>query len=127
MFQISVIDDDEHLRNAIKNLVQSLGYCVYTFASAEEFLRSPNANDTSCLITDIQMPGMSGVDLQARLTDHGHRASVIFITAYPDERVQALALKAGAVCCLNKPFDGKALIECLDEAMRRYSIRTDED
>ncbi|WOJ89336.1 response regulator [Methylocapsa polymorpha] len=124
---ISVIDDDEHMCSATKNLVQSLGYSVYAFSSAEEFLRSPRSSDTSCLITDIQMPGMSGIELQAHLIDQGRLASIIFITAYPDEGLRARALEAGAICFLNKPFHRQALIECLDEAVRRHSVRGDED
>jgi FixJ family two-component response regulator len=124
---ISVIDDDEHMRNATENLVQSLGFSVSAFASAEEFLQSPRASETSCLIVDIRMPGMSGLELQAHLIGQGHRASIIFITAYPDESVKKRALKAGAVCFLRKPFDGQTLIECLNESLRRHSDRAAEN
>ena len=99
--------------------MRSLGYSAYAFASAEEFLQSPHLNDTSCLISDIQMPGMSGIELQNHLVTRGHRTPIIFITAFPDANIQAQALKAGAICFLNKPVDGKTLMKFLDEALRR--------
>jgi FixJ family two-component response regulator len=114
---ISIIDDDGSVRTAIYNLVRSLGYIVHTFASAEEFLRSPQLNGTSCVIADVQMPTMSGVELQTLLLAQGHRVPFIFITAFPVESVRARALKAGAICFLTKPFDGETLIECLDVAL----------
>jgi FixJ family two-component response regulator len=114
---ISIIDDDGSVRVAIHNLVRSLGYIVHAFASAEEFLRSPHLNGTSCVIADVQMPTMSGVELQTLLLAQGHRVPFIFITAFPVESVRARALKAGATCFLTKPFDGEALIQCLDAAL----------
>jgi FixJ family two-component response regulator len=102
---ISIIDDDASVRAATDNLLRSLGYTVNTFVSAEEFLRSIHLNDTSCVIADVQMPGMSGVDLQARLLAQGHRVPFIFITAFPEETIRARALKAGAICFLTKPFN----------------------
>jgi FixJ family two-component response regulator len=114
---ISIIDDDGSVRAAIYNLVRSLGYIVHAFASAEEFLRSPQLNGTSCVIADIQMPAMSGVELQAFLLAQGHRVPFIFITAFPVESVRARALKAGAICFLTKSFDGETLIKCLDVAL----------
>ena len=93
------------------------GLVAYGFASAEEFLRSPHAADTSCLITDVRMPGMSGVDLQSHLIAQGKRVPVIFITAFPEESVRARALDAGAVCFLTKPFDGLTLIKYLETAL----------
>jgi FixJ family two-component response regulator len=116
---ISIIDDDASVRAATDNLLRSLGYTVYTFDSAEEFLRSTHCNDTSCVIADVQMPGMSGVDLQARLLTQRHRLPFIFITAFPEETIRARALKAGAICFLTKPFDRLTLIKCLDAALER--------
>jgi FixJ family two-component response regulator len=123
---ISIIDDDASLRAATDNLLRSLGYTVYTFASAEEFLRSAHFNDTSCVIADVQMPGMSGVDLQAHLLTQGHSVPFIFMTAFPEEAVRARALKAGAICFLTKPFDRLTLIRYLDAALERQGGGTGE-
>jgi FixJ family two-component response regulator len=124
---ISVVDDDDNMRRAIENLLQSLGYRVHGFASAEAFLRSPYADDTACLISDIAMPEMNGLELQRRLNDQGHRASILFITAYFDQSTERRALNAGAICVLGKPFDSKDLIECLAEALKRYRERTSQN
>lgn len=115
---ISIVDDDESIRIAMSSLVRSLGYVAYTFTSAEDFLRSPRVNETSCLITDVQMPGMNGVELQARLRAKGLRMPIVFITAYPDERTRARSLNGGAVCYLTKPFDEQTLIGCLERALQ---------
>jgi FixJ family two-component response regulator len=115
---ISIIDDDGSVRAATGNLVRSLGYIVHAFASAGEFLRSPHLNDTSCVIADVQMPAMSGLELQARLLAEGYRVPFIFITAFSADNVRAQALKAGASCFRTKPFTGEALINCLDVALR---------
>jgi FixJ family two-component response regulator len=123
---ISIIDDDASVRAATDNLLRSLGYTVYVFASAEEFLRSTHLNDTSCVIADIQMPGMSGVDLQARLLAQGYSVPFIFITAFPEETIRARALKAGAICFLTKPFDRLTLIRCLDAALEKHGGGTGE-
>jgi FixJ family two-component response regulator len=117
---ISIIDDDESVRVTTTKFVRLHGFVTYTFASAEEFLRSPHVNGTSCLITDIQMPGMNGVELQDHLIAQGRRMPVIFITAFPEEGRQARALAAGAVCVLSKPFDGQTLIDRLNEALTRH-------
>ena len=93
---IAIVDDDEALREAMECFVQSLGYNVSTFGSAEEFLKSEQVSKTSCLITDLHMPGLSGLDLQDRLIATGHRFPIIFITGYPDENVRVRAMKAGA-------------------------------
>src|ERR1700735_5682068 len=116
---ISVVDDHASVRVGTENLLNSLGYTVHTFASAEEFLRSAHFSDTSCVITDVQMPAMTGVELQALLLAQGHHVPFIFITAFPDETVRARALRAGAICFLTKPFDRLTLIKCLDTALER--------
>jgi FixJ family two-component response regulator len=116
---ISIIDDDESVRLATKRLVRSLGFIGHTFASAGEFLQSARLNDTSCVIADVQMPGMSGVELQSLLLSRGNHTPMIFITAFPDERVRARVLEAGAICFLSKPFDGPRLIQCLETALKR--------
>lgn len=115
---ISIVDDDGSVRAATYNLVRSLGYVVHTFASAEEFLRSPHLNDTSCVIADVQMPTMSGLELQAHLHAEGYRLPFIFITAFSVDNARARALSAGATCFLAKPFAGEALINCLDIALQ---------
>jgi len=120
---IAIVDDDASVREATKGLVRSLGYLAATFASAEEYLASDRVHDTSCLITDVQMPGMSGVDLQGRLIAEGRRTPMIFMTAYPDERIRARAMEAGAVGFLNKPFNDEHLIEFLDKALDDASSR----
>jgi FixJ family two-component response regulator len=114
---ISIIDDDGSVRAATRNLVRSLGYVVHTFASAEDFLCSPHLNDTSCVITDVRMPDMSGLDLQAHLLATGQTFPFIFVTAFSVESDRDRAMKAGATCFLSKPFDGEALIQCLETAL----------
>ena len=94
---IVVVDDDEAVRNAIQSLVRALGYRASTFASADEFLKSEQVHDTSCLITDVQMPGLTGIDLQDHLIAQGHRIPIIFMTGFPEDGVRARAMKAGAV------------------------------
>jgi FixJ family two-component response regulator len=114
---ISVVDDDASVRVATNNLLRSRGYIVHTFASAEEFLGSPYLDETSCVIADVQMSAMSGLDLLTEMRVKGRASPFIFITAYPDESIRARALKAGAVCFLAKPFAVHRLIECLEAAL----------
>ena len=114
---ISIIDDDESMRCAMKSLVTSLGLDAYAFASAEAFLQSPHLDDTSCLITDLQMPGLSGVELQKSLLAQGHRIPIIFMTAFPEERMRARAIEAGALGFLSKPFESETLIKLIDKAI----------
>lgn len=114
---VAIIDDDESVRVATASLVRSLGLKTSTFASAEEFLRSPLRDTSDCVITDVQMPGMSGIELQARLRASGSRLPLIFITAFPEEHVRRQATEAGASGFLAKPFDGGAMIACLDAAL----------
>lgn len=115
---ISIVDDNESVREATKALIRSLGYATATFASAEEYLRSDRTRDTSCLIADVQMPGLSGVELQDRLIAGGKRTPVIFMTAFPEENIRARVLKAGAFGYLSKPFNDECLIKCLDAALK---------
>ena len=117
---IAIIDDDESVRVTTDSLVRSLGYIVHTFASAEEFLRSNCLDDFSCVIADVQMPGMSGVQLQDHLRAQGYRVPFIFFTAFPDEKIRAQALAAGAICYLTKPFDGDGLIQFLQAALKTH-------
>jgi FixJ family two-component response regulator len=117
---VAIIDDDASVRATTDSLVRSLGCVVYTFASAEEFLRSNRLDDFSCVIADVQMPGLSGVELQASLITQGYRVPFIFFTAFPDERVRAQALKAGAICYLTKPFHGDSLVQGLQVALNKH-------
>jgi FixJ family two-component response regulator len=114
---ISIIDDDEEIREATKALLRSLGYRAATFASAEEFLQSDSLGNTACLIADVQMPGLSGVDLQHWLMTRGVKIPTIFITAFPENGARARAMKAGAVGFLCKPFSEDSLLKCLDSAV----------
>jgi FixJ family two-component response regulator len=116
---ISVIDDDASVRAATNNLLSSRGYIVRTFASAGDFLQSDRLQDSSCVVADVQMPAMSGLDLLTHMRDKGYVAPFIFITAFPEESVRVRALKAGAICFLAKPFAGPALISCLKAALNQ--------
>jgi FixJ family two-component response regulator len=115
---ISIVDDDAAVRNATKTLVRSLGYRVATFSSAEEFLGSERLHDTSCLISDLNMPGLNGVELQDRLAVGGHRIPMIFITAFPDDRMRDRAMRSGAISFMSKPYSEANLIVCLDRALK---------
>ena len=114
---ISIIDDDPSFRGAIANLIRSLGHSVAAFDSAEEFLRSDRVSDTDCLISDIRMPGISGIELQRDLLGKGYRLPIIFVTANPTEKARKQALAAGAIGFLNKPFSEDTLIAFLDQAL----------
>jgi FixJ family two-component response regulator len=96
-----------------------MGFSAYAFASAQEFLSSRRLSDTSCVIADVEMPGMNGVELQDYLIANGHGTPIIFITAFPQDRVRERAMKAGAVCFLSKPFDVSRLLECVEQALTR--------
>ena len=114
---ISIIDDDESMRCALKSLVTSLGFKAYTFASAQQYLDSPRLDDTSCLISDLQMPGLNGIELQQSLLAQGRHIPIIFVTAFPEERMRARAIEAGALGFLGKPFDSSKLVELIDKAL----------
>jgi FixJ family two-component response regulator len=120
---ISIIDDDESVREATKSLVRALGYKAAVFASAEEYLQSDRLDDSSCLITDLHMPGMSGADLQDRLIADGRQIPMIFMTAYYEEKVRDRVIDAGAYGFLRKPFDEESLVECLDKALTASSSK----
>ena len=114
---ISIIDDDASMRNATRRLVKSLGLNANTFASAEEFLDSDGVRDTSCVITDMQMPGLSGAELQGYLLARGVTTPIIFVTAFPEAGLRKRVLDAGAVGFLSKPFEEEHLISCLKTAL----------
>jgi len=114
---ISIIDDDPSVRLATQSLVRSLGHTAEVFCSAEEYLQSGRVGDSSCVITDLHMPGMNGADLQNRLIADGHPIPMIFVTAYFDEQTRAQVIDAGAFGFLRKPFADERLVECLDRAL----------
>jgi FixJ family two-component response regulator len=115
---LSVVDDDASVRKATGRLIKSFGFTVEIFGSGEEFLLSGSLRVTSCLVLDLQMPGMSGLQLQSHLVAAGYRIPIIFITAYPDERTRAQALEAGAVDFLTKPFGEEALLSGIRSALK---------
>jgi FixJ family two-component response regulator len=119
---ISIVDDDALARDGIRELVESLGYKSATFMSAEHFLEDGLIAETTCLITDLQMPGLSGLELQQALRSQGYHTPVILITAYPNEKHQTRALNNGAIGFLTKPFDERLLIECLTTAIELRSF-----
>ena len=114
---IVIVDDDESMRSALQGLMKEAGFQAITFASAEEFLNSGEQKGTACLITDIRMPGMSGLDLQSKLNRDRIRVPIIFITALGDEKLRMQALRAGAVEFLSKPFDDDALLDTVRAAL----------
>ena len=114
---IAIVDDDEAVRSALEGLMRSAGLQTRSIASAEEFLESGLHPDTGCLIADIRMPGMSGLELQAKLNSENCRIPTIFITAHGDERMRMQALRAGAVEFLAKPFDDEALLDSVRAAL----------
>jgi FixJ family two-component response regulator len=116
---ICIVDDDVCSRAGIEGLVRSLGYVAVTFASAEDFLGSNYVNDTFCLITDVHLPGLSGVELHRRLLDDDFTAPNIFVSGLADEMIRSEALSAGTVGLLSKPFGQKSLIDCLKIALTR--------
>jgi FixJ family two-component response regulator len=114
---IAIVDDDEAIRSALEGLMRSAGLQARSFASAEEFLESGLHQKTGCLIVDIRMPGMSGLELQAKLSSENCRIPTIFITAHGDERMRMQALRAGAVEFLAKPFDDEVLLDSVRAAL----------
>jgi CheY-like chemotaxis protein len=115
---VSVVDDDESIRESLPDLLNEFGFAARVFSSAEAFLSSDCVDETSCLILDVMMPGMTGLDLQQELTRRGHEIPVIFITARKDQAIRARAFKQGAVKFLNKPFSDTALLEALNKAVQ---------
>jgi FixJ family two-component response regulator len=116
---VSVIEDDESYRVAVQRLLKSAGFPVQSFGSAEAFLNSGQQNETGCLIADIRMPGMSGLELQSKLNSDHCAIPTIFITAHGDEKMRLQAMRGGAVKFLTKPFDGEILLEAVRVALKR--------
>ena len=115
---VSIVDDDPLFRESMLKLVKLLGYTVEEFPSAADFLKSQSLSDTACLLADIHMPGMTGVELHGRLVKMGYAIPTILVTAYPDEVVRNQALQDGVVCYLSKPFDDEDLDRCLRSALK---------
>jgi FixJ family two-component response regulator len=114
---VAIVDDDDSMRSALQGLLQSAEFAARSFASAEEFLKSGQHHQIACLIADIRMPGMSGLELQAHLNAEHCRVPIIFITAHGDEKMRMQALRAGAVEFMAKPFDDVALLESVRAAL----------
>jgi FixJ family two-component response regulator len=117
---VSIVDDDVVVGEATKDLLRSHGYSAAAFVSAEDFLSSGRIGETSCLITDVRMPGMSGFELQQQLIADGYDIPIIFMTALPEESVQEEALVAGAYGFLKKPYQEQYLISCVEAALRLF-------
>jgi FixJ family two-component response regulator len=114
---VSVVEDDQFFRESMGRLMKSLGYTVEAFSSAPDFLASPRLSETACLIADVHMPAMTGVELYRRLIDAGHAIPTILVTAYPNDADRERALDDGVVCYLSKPVDEERLIRCLQSAL----------
>jgi len=114
---IAIVDDDESMRNSTKDLLESAGFLAATFQSAESFLKSRHLHRFACLVTDMLMPGMTGLELYRDLVASGNAIPTILITAYPDDRAQAGALKGGIACYLIKPFTADKLLGCIRRAL----------
>jgi FixJ family two-component response regulator len=117
---IAIVDDDELARDGMRELVESLGYAAATFTSAEHFLQSAVIAQVTCLITDLQLPGQSGLELQKALRSRGYQMPVILVTAYPNDKDRTRALNNGALEFLSKPFDDRWLMECLTDAIKLH-------
>jgi FixJ family two-component response regulator len=115
---VSVVEDDPSFRDSMRRLLRSLGHNVEAFSSAADFLASPRLVETACLIADVHMPGMTGVELYRHLVEAGHTIPTILVTAYPNNVDRARALADGAVCYLRKPVDEKDLRRCIHAALR---------
>jgi FixJ family two-component response regulator len=115
---ISIVDDDDALRNSLDDLIRSIGFRTQGFPSAEAFLSSNQACDTACLILDVRMPGMNGLDLQRQMVAANWRTPIIFITSHADDGARERALEAGAVAFLYKPFREEELLNAIDAALK---------
>ena len=118
---IAIVDDDGSVRDALTSLMNSLGYQAMPYSSADEFVKSAERGRTACLITDVNMPGLTGPQLHEQLIKAGERIPTIFVTAYPDGAAHKRALQAGVQCYLTKPFREEELLECVRSALARAS------
>ena len=123
---VSVVDDDRFFRESMRRLMRSLGYTADIFASAADFLASPQLAETACLITDVHMPAMTGYELHRRLIDTGQAIPTILVTAFPDEMDRVRALNDGVVCYLRKPVDEEHLTQCVRDALKSADSREED-
>ena len=114
---IAVVDDDASVRSATVDLLASVGFACEAYEAAEDYLQSDAAKWTACLILDVRMPGLNGLELQRLLTDQGRAVPIIFITSYPNEQVRRRAIRAGAICYLSKPYSEEELLGCIRLAL----------
>jgi FixJ family two-component response regulator len=117
-FLVSIVEDDRFVRESMRMLMESLGHSVEAFSSAADFLASPRLVETACLIADVQMPAMTGIELYRHLIETGHAIPTVLVTAYPDDGARARALKEGIICYLRKPVNDELLKRCLRAALR---------
>ena len=117
-FLVSVVEDDRFFRDSMRRLMKSLGHSAEAFSSAADFLASPRLVETACLIADVHMPAMTGIELHRHLIETGHAIPTILMTAYPDDEARALSLKERVICYLGKPVDDELLKRCLHTALR---------
>ena len=122
---VSVVEDDRFFRESMRRLMRSLGYSVEAFPTAADFLASPRLVETACLIADVHMPAMTGLELHKRLIEAGYEIPTILVTAYPDQDVRVRALRDGVVCYLRKPLDQEHLVRCVHAAL--HSDETTEE
>jgi FixJ family two-component response regulator len=120
-FLVSVVEDDRFFRDSMRRLMKSLGHSAEAFSSAADFLASPQLVETACLIADVNMPAMTGIELYRHLVETGHAIPTILVTAYPDNDARARALKDGVICYLRKPVDEEQLKQCLRAAHRSWA------
>jgi FixJ family two-component response regulator len=115
---VSIVDDDQHFRESMRRLMRSLGYAVEVFPSGADLLASPRLIETSCLIADVNMPAMTGLELYRHLIDAGYSIPTMLVTAYPNDADRARAMKDGVICYLRKPINEKHLMQCLGAALQ---------
>jgi two-component system response regulator FixJ len=115
---VAIVDDDELFRRSLERLIRSAGFTVATFNSAEDMLNHGDLDATACAVLDMKLPGMDGLDLQQRLVERTRPIAIVFISAHDDARMQARALRAGAVAFLKKPFDDSVLLDALERSVR---------
>jgi FixJ family two-component response regulator len=120
---VAIVDDDKSIRNATQDLLKAAGFSTATFEDAESFLGSSSRASASCVVADMRMPGMTGVELYQKLVASGHRIPTVIITAHPEEITQARAREAGITCYLVKPFSPDELLECVGEALAKSQPR----
>jgi FixJ family two-component response regulator len=116
---VAIVDDDQSIREATSNLLRSAGWSTATFEDATGFLRSPQRRTIACVVADVRMPGIGGVEMYEELVAAGEGIPTVLITAYPDDSVRARASEAGIVCCLGKPFSPEELLDCVREALAK--------